>query len=231
MPEITIEGPDGTFPAYLAIPQNKSGPGILAIQEIFGLNQDMREHCDAWAARGYFALCPDLYWRQEPGVQLTDQTEEEWQKAVRLYFAVDVDKAVEDLQTSLAFIKDIEGCSGKVGTMGFCLGGLLTYLMATRSPSDCNVGYYGVGIDEKLDEASRISAPTMLHIAEEDEFVNKEAQTKIKTGLAGNSHVTIHSYADQNHAFARHRGTHYDAAAAQLANQRTFDMFEANLKD
>jgi len=230
MPNITIKGSDGEFSAYLATPKNQSGPGILAIQEIFGVNQDMRDHCDAWADRGYFALCPDLYWRQEPGIELTDQTDEEWQKAATLYYAVDVDKAVEDLQTSLATIRDMDGCTGKVGTMGFCLGGLLTYLMATRSTSDCNVGYYGVGIDEKLEEASNISKPTMLHIAEEDRFVNKEAQTMIKDGLKDIPLVTIHSYADQEHAFARHKGTHYDADAAQLANNRTVEMFEKYLR-
>ncbi|MCR9241482.1 MAG: dienelactone hydrolase family protein [Rhodobiaceae bacterium] len=230
MPNITIKSADGEFSAYLAVPKAKSGPGILAIQEIFGVNQDMRDHCDAWAERGYFALCPDLYWRQEPGVELTDQTDEEWQKAATLYYAVDVDKAVEDLQTSLATIRDMDGCTGKVGTMGFCLGGLLTYLMATRSTSDCNVGYYGVGIDEKLEEASNISKPTMLHIAEEDRFVNKEAQTMIKDGLKDIPLVTIHSYADQEHAFARHKGTHYDADAAQLANDRTVAMFDKHLR-
>ncbi len=230
MPNITIKGSDGEFSAYLATPKNQSGPGILAIQEIFGVNQDMRDHCDAWADRGYFALCPDLYWRQEPGIELTDQTDEEWQKAATLYYAVDVDKAVEDLQTSLATIRDMDGCTGKVGTMGFCLGGLLTYLMATRSTSDCNVGYYGVGIDEKLEEASNISKPTMLHIAEEDRFVNKEAQTMIKDGLKDIPLVTIHSYADQEHAFARHKGTHYDADAATLANDRTVAMFDKHLR-
>jgi carboxymethylenebutenolidase len=230
MPNITIKGRDGEFSAYLAVPKDKSGPGILAIQEIFGVNQDMRDHCDAWADRGYFALCPDLYWRQEPGVELTDQTDEEWQKAATLYYAVDVDKAVEDLQTSLATIRDLDGCTGKVGTMGFCLGGLLTYLMATRSTSDCNVGYYGVGIDEKLDEASNISKPTMLHIAEEDRFVNNEAQTKIKDGLKDIPLVTIHSYADQEHAFARHKGTHYDPDAAKLANDRTVAVFDKHLR-
>eukprot|EP00439_Symbiodinium_sp_Y106_P089930 s1_g2466.t1 len=230
MPYITLNGEDGDFAAYLAIPKTQKGPGILAIQEIFGVNQDMRNHCDAWADRGYFALCPDLYWRQEPGIELTDQTDEEWQKAASLYYAVDVDKAVEDLQTALAAIRDMDGCTGNVGTMGFCLGGLLTYLMATRSSSDCNVGYYGVGIDEKLDEASNITKPTLLHIAEEDRFVNKDAQTKIKDGLKDNALVTIHSYAGQEHAFARHNGTHYDAEAAALANERTVAMFETHLR-
>jgi carboxymethylenebutenolidase len=230
MPEIIIKGPDGSFSAYLAIPKGNAGPGILAIQEIFGVNQDMRDHCDAWAARGYVALCPDLYWRQEPGVQLTDQTDEEWQRAAALYYAVDVDKAVEDLQTSLDYLRAIDECTGKVGTMGFCLGGLLTYLMATRSTSDCNVGYYGVGIDEKLDEASNISKPTMLHIAEEDRFVNKEAQEQIIDGLHAHPNITLHSYAGQEHAFARHGGTHFDADAANLANQRTVDMFESHLR-
>lgn len=230
MPELTIRCPDGEFSAYLAIPAQRKGPGILVIQEIFGLNQDMRDHCDAWAERGYFAMCPDLYWRQEPGVQLTDQSDEEWKRAVELYYAVDVDKAVEDLKASLAHLRDISGCTPKVGTMGFCLGGLLTYLMATRSDSDCNVGYYGVGIELKLDEAPQIKKPTMLHIAEEDQFVQKEAQLQIRTVLGTHPQVTVHNYPGMEHAFARHRGTHYDAAAAQLANQRTQDMFDATLR-
>jgi len=127
-------------------------------------------------------------------------------------------------------LRDIPGCTPKVGTMGFCLGGLLTYLMATRSDSDCNVGYYGVGIELKLDEAPQIKKPTMLHIAEEDQFVPKEAQQQIRDGLATHAHVTMHRYPGMEHAFARHRGTHYDAAAAQLANQRTQEMFDTTLR-
>jgi len=229
MPNIKVHSPDGEFSAYLAVPENQTGPGILMIQEIFGVNQDMRDHCDAMAKQGYFALCPDLYWRLKPGIQLTDQSNEEWKQAAELYQALDVDKAVEDLQVCLSFLRSTDGCTGKIGSIGFCLGGLLAYLMATRTSSDCNIGYYGVGIEAKLEEAVNINKPIMLHIAEEDQFVPKNAQQKIKSGLIDNPNITVHSYPDMNHAFARHKGTHYDAEAAILANQRSAELLSANL--
>jgi carboxymethylenebutenolidase len=229
MPDITIQCPDGSFSAYLASPASGTGPGILVIQEIFGVNKDMRDHCDRLAADGYFALCPDIFWRQEPGVQITDQSEEEWAKAFELYNGFDVDKGVDDLKVALAALRKVDGCTGKAGTVGFCLGGLLAYIMATDSDADCNVAYYGVGIDGRLDDAKRIGAPTLLHIAEEDGFVSKEAQAAIKQGLAGNTHVTIHSYPGVDHAFARNNGVNYNKEAAELAGQRTAACFKENL--
>ncbi len=230
MPDITIQCPDGSFSAYLASPASGKGPGILVIQEIFGVNKDMRDHCDRLAADGYFALCPDIFWRQEPGIQITDQSEAEWAKAFELYKGFDVAKGVDDLKVSLAHLRTVDGCTGKTGTVGFCLGGLLAYIMATDSDADCNVAYYGVGIDERLDDAARITAPTLLHIAEEDGFVPKEAQAKIKTALAGHPHVTIHSYPGVDHAFARNKGVNYNKEAAEQAEARTAACFAANLR-
>jgi carboxymethylenebutenolidase len=230
MPDITISGGDGDFSAYLAIPSSGNGAGVLAIQEIFGVNADMRAHCDNYAAQGYFALSPDIFWRQEPGIQLTDKTEAEWARAFELYQGFDVAKGMEDLIASLSHLRGIDGCTGKTGTVGYCLGGLLAYLMACQSDADCNVSYYGVGIDERLDQASNITAPTILHIAEEDEFVNQDAQKKIKQGLATHNNVTIYSYPGVNHAFTRNDGVHYDAAAAALAHGRTAGAFNASLR-
>lgn len=230
MPDITISGGDGDFSAYLAIPSSGNGAGILAIQEIFGVNADMRAHCDRFAEQGYFALSPDLFWRQKPGIQLTDKTEAEWQRAFELYQGFDVAKGMEDLIASLSHLRGVDGCTGKIGTVGYCLGGLLAYLMACQSDADCNVSYYGVGIEERLDQASNITAPTLLHVAEEDEFVNKETQEKISQGLSGHSNVTIYSYPGVNHAFTRNDGVHYDADAAALAHGRTDDAFKAALR-
>lgn len=229
MPDINITCPDGTFSAYLATPQSGSGAGVLVIQEIFGVNKDMRDHCDHLAAQGYFALCPDIFWRQEPGIQITDQTQAEWDKAFALYQGFNVDKGTADLKASLAQLRKVEGCSGKVGTVGFCLGGLLAYIMATEADADCNVAYYGVGIDERLAAAANIKSPTILHIAEEDGFVSKDAQAKIKDALKGHPQVTIHSYPGVDHAFARNNGVNYNKAAAELAETRTLACFKANL--
>jgi carboxymethylenebutenolidase len=230
MSELTIRAADGgSFSGYLATPKNGKGPGILVIQEIFGVNQVMRDITDGFAAQGYVALCPDLFWRQEPGIQLTDKTEAEWARAFQLYQGFDEAKGVNDLKASLAHLRGLPACTGKAGSVGYCLGGKLAYLMATRSDADCNVGYYGVGIDKALDEASKITRPLMLHIAEKDEFCPPEAQAQIKAVLGKNPKVTIHSYPGLGHAFARPGGEHYDKAAAETANQRTAAFFKQHL--
>lgn len=230
MPDITIKGRDGDFSAYLSTPAGGSGPGLLVIQEIFGVNASMRRICDAYAAQGMVALCPDLFWRQEPGIQITDKSEQEWKKAFELFQGFDTDKGVEDMKDSLAALRDLGPCTGKAGSVGYCLGGKLAFLMAIHSDADCNVSYYGVGLDELVADAGKIDRPTLLHIAEEDEFVPRDAQARIKDALAGHPHVTIHSYPGMPHAFARVDGIHYDDAAATLANGRTSDFMTHHLK-
>lgn len=229
MPDITINGRDGDFSAYLSTPAVGSGPGLLVIQEIFGVNQSMRQMCDDFAAQGFVALCPDTFWRQEPGIQITDKSDEEWQKAFQLFQGFDVEKGVEDLKDTLAALRKLDACNGKAGSVGYCLGGKMAFLMATRSDADCNVGYYGVGLDELLGEANAITRPLMLHVAEKDEFCPPEAQAKLRDGLGSHPQVTMHFYPGMPHAFARAGGVHYDADAATLANGRTYDFLKQHL--
>ena len=230
MAEITIQAADGgSFSAYLATPKAGKGPGIVVIQEIFGVNAVMRGIADNLAAQGYAALCPDLFWRMKPGVQITDKTEAEWKLAVGYFGRFDADKGIEDLKATLAALRKHPACTGKVGAVGYCLGGKLAYLMATRSDADCSVGYYGVGIQDMLGEAKSIKKPLLLHIAGKDEFVPPPAQAAIKAGLKGDSNVTIYDYPDCNHAFARIGGAHYDKAAADQANQRSAEFFRRQL--
>ncbi|WP_374440019.1 dienelactone hydrolase family protein [Stella sp.] len=230
MPDISIDAiGGGSFTGYLSLPKGNRGPGVVVIQEVFGVNQVMREISDEIAALGYVALCPDLFWRQEPGVQITDKTDAEWQKAFQLFGGFDVDKGVGDLIATMNHLRARPECTGKVGTVGYCLGGKLAYLMAARSDADCNVSYYGVGLDALLGEAKSISRPLLMHVAEKDKFVPPEAQAKVKVGLAGHPHVTLHSYPNVDHAFARIGGQHYDRAAADLANGRTRDFFKTHL--
>lgn len=230
MTEVTIRAADGgSFKAYLAAPKSGKGPGIVLIQEIFGVNKVMRDLADGFAAAGYAVMCPDLFWRQEPGVDITDQSKAEWDKAFKLFQGFDVEKGVADLKATLASLRQHPACSGKAGSVGYCLGGKLAYLMATRSDSDANVGYYGVGIQDLTGEAKSIRKPLLLHIAGKDQFVPPEAQAKVHAALDGNPHVTLHDYPAQDHAFARVGGQHYDKAAAQTANQRTADFFKKHL--
>jgi len=230
MPDIQIPAADGgLFSAYVAVPAKTPAPGILLAQEIFGVNKVMRTIADTFAQKGFVAMCPDLFWRQEPGIQITDGSEAEWQKAFQLFQGFNVDKGIDDLKSALAAFRKRPECNGKVAAVGYCLGGSLAYLMATRSDVDCAVAYYGVSIHQALGEASNIKKPLMVHIAENDKFVNKEAQDQIKAGLGKNPLVTIHTYPGQDHAFARVGGQSYVPDAAATANQRTEAFLEKNL--
>ncbi|WP_374301101.1 dienelactone hydrolase family protein [Ferrovibrio sp.] len=227
---IEIQAHDGgRFTGYLAEPAGGKGPGILVIQEIFGVNKVMRDICDGLAKQGYVALCPDLFWRQEPGIDITDKTKAEWDKAFALFNGFNLDNGIDDLKASLSVLRKLPGCSGKVGTVGYCLGGRLAYLMACRSDVDAAVGYYGVMLKDHLAEAKNIRKPLLLHCATEDKFVPKDAQATIATELKKYPLVTRLDYQGNDHAFARVGGEHYDKAAADLANSRTAEFFKKHL--
>ncbi len=224
---ITIKGPDGSFSGYLSKPKSGTGPGIVVIQEIFGVNKVMRDLTDWYASQGFVALCPDLFWRIEAGIDITDQTEEEWKQAFDLFGKFDVDKGIVDIGATIDTLRPMT--TGKVGAVGYCLGGQLAYLTACHTSSDASVGYYGVNIQNRLDDAKGIKKPLMLHIAGKDEFVPPEAQEQVVAGLRDNSHVTIHRYPDNDHAFARPGGAHYDKKTADEANDRTVKFFQRHL--
>jgi carboxymethylenebutenolidase len=227
---VTVKAFDGgEFDAHLALPASGYGPGIVVLQEIFGVNEFMRSVCAWYAAHGFVAICPDLFWRQERGVDITDQTEAEWQKAFQLYQGLDEAKAVEDAAATVEFLRQHPACSGQVGAVGFCLGGKLAWLLSVRFKPVCAAGYYGVGIEKTIDEAMNLSSPLMLHIAGKDQHCPPEAQQQIHDALDKNPLVTIHDYPDQDHAFGRPGGQHYDAAAGELANLRTLEFFVRHL--
>lgn len=228
--DIQISGPDGDFSGYLALPAQTPAPAVVLLQEIFGVNADMRAKCDALAKEGYVAFCPDLFWRIEPGIQLTDKTEAEWARAFELFNAFNVDTGMKDIDASIEAIRGHEACSGKVGTIGYCLGGQLAYLSATRTGSDASVGYYGVAIANRLDEAKSISKPLMLHIAGKDEFVPADQQAAMHEGLDDHPMTQLHDYPDMDHAFARTDGTHYDRDNAVLADGRTMSFLAQHLR-
>jgi carboxymethylenebutenolidase len=225
----TITTKDGAFSAYVARPTAASAPAVVVIQEIFGVNQVMRDITDGLAGQGYLAICPDLFWRIEPGVDITDRSEAEWKKAFELFNAFDVDAGVKDIAATLATIRKDPGCSGKAGAVGFCLGGLLAFLTATRTDSDASAAYYGVGLESRVAEAEKLARPLMLHIAEEDQFVPKAAQAVILQALKDHPMVEAHTYPGCDHAFARPGGEHYNEAAAKLAGGRTLQFFQKYL--
>ncbi len=227
MPEIEIAATDGAgrFGAYVAMPKATPAGVVVMIQEIFGVNATMRQLSDWVAEMGFIAISPDLFWRQEKGVQLDpDAGQAQWDKAFALFKGLDQDKAIEDLKATIAHARGMQGANGKVATMGFCLGGRLSFMTAARTDADANVSYYGVGIEGLLGEAGAIRTPLILHIAEKDKFVPPEAQAQILDGLKGHPQVAVHVYPGVDHAFARMGGHAWDARAATIANGRTAEL-------
>jgi carboxymethylenebutenolidase len=226
---MTIPRAGSSFTAYVSRPEAAKAPAVLVIQEIFGVNKVMRDIADDFAAAGYLAICPDLFWRIEPGVDITDKTEAEWKRAFELYNAFDVDKGIKDIGATIAYARADSGCSGPVGAVGFCLGGLLSFLTATRTDIDAAVSYYGGGIDQRIREADALVTPIQLHIAEEDQYISKAAQATIIAALRNRSLAEIFTYPGRDHAFARKGGEHYDEVDAERAWGRTLAFFRGHL--
>src|SRR5258708_39359894 len=226
---ITINGHDGTFGAYIARPEALPAPAVVVLKELVGVNGDIREKCGEVAEQGFITVAPDLFWRQEPGVDLSVRSEPDWQHGLRLYQAYDRDAGVRDIKDTTDTVAKMPECTGKIAVLGYCLGALMTFLTAVRYRVDAAVAYHGGDTEKYLGEVAGLHAPLLMHLAEEDEFISKPAQAEIKTALASKPNATAYSYPGQHHAFARHNGAHYDAAAAALANGRTSQFLHQHI--
>ena len=229
MPTMTIAATDGSgsFSAFVAQPQRTPAGAVVLIQEIFGVNQAMRDIAANVADIGFVAICPDLFWRLEPGIDITDKTEAEWQRAMALMNAFDQDKGVEDLKATVAAARTAHGTNGRVATMGYCLGGRLAFMMAERSDADLNISYYGVGLDGLLGDLDRIRAPLVVHIAGEDKFFPAEGRARVIEAAKGRPNIAVYVYPGADHAFARVGGIHWNGLAATIANGRSAEALAA----
>jgi carboxymethylenebutenolidase len=224
---VEVQGPDGLFKAYVARPSGTPKGAVVAVQEIFGVNAVMRGKADWLARESFLAIAPDLFWRIKPGIELTDQTDEEWKQAIDHMNALDKNASVRDVAATLAHARSMG--PSKAGVMGYCMGGYIAFLAACRTDTDATVCYHGGGIHTALGEAGGIKKPVMLHNPMKDAFIPVEALNQIRETLAPNPLVTVHEYAEQDHAFTREGGKHYDAAATELANGRTIAFFNQYL--
>lgn len=228
--DIRITASDGgDFGAYLAMPDIDTdtgpGPGIVMLHEIFGVTGWIRETADLFAAQGYCVAAPEMFWRLEPDFVADFRIPAEREKGFKYRGLIDHDKAVEDIAATIARLKAMPECNGKIGVTGFCTGGTLTYLAAARLDIDAAAAYYGTQIHEFLDEGTGISCPTLLHAGTSDEHVPLDVLGQIKSALSGNGQITLHEY-DAGHAFSHtERADHYVAEASQLAHTRTFELF------
>ena len=224
-------GSGAGFTAYLAAPdsqpQTARASAVLVLQEIFGVNAFVRGVCDRFADAGFIAIAPDLFWRQELGVQLS---EEQFDQAMRLMQRLDQDQAIDDCSNAIEYISALPDFSGQIGVVGYCMGGKLAYLMAARGKVDAAVSYYGVGIQDALGEAKSLTAPLLLHIAAEDVLCPPPARASIYAALENVAGVRIDTHPGVGHAFARRGGSTYVPQAAERADATTLAFLRQQLR-
>jgi len=226
---IEIEANDGaSFSGYLSTPRGGKGPGIVLCQEIFGVNPYIQSVADYYAEEGYVVLAPDLFWRITPGIQL-GYTEKDFERAFQLFGQFDTDQGMNDISASVKTLRSRPEVVGKVGALGFCLGGRLAYLAAARSDVDCAVAYYGVTIDEYLNEASNINVPMALHFAENDQFAPMASVNNIQAALKDHVETEMFIYPGVDHGFSRNESGQFHKPTAQLAHQRSIALFRKTM--
>ena len=210
---------DGSrFGAYLALPRTLPAPALILLQEVYGVNRFMRRITEYWAAQGFLAACPDVYWRLKPGIVLDPETPGHREQALATGKRLDVDLAVRDLGGLVEQLRGAKECNGRVASAGYCLGGKLAYLLAARGAADCNVSYYGVGIEAHLDEAAKLKRPLLMHIGESDPWTPEPVRAQLREALGALPLVTMHFYPDTGHAFAR------EGAATDVPARRNFRL-------
>jgi carboxymethylenebutenolidase len=232
---VRIPAPDGKseFPAYLALPLPSAAgasagpwPAIVVLQEIFGVTANIRAVCDGFAAQQFIALAPDLYWRLEPGLELSDS---EVERARALRGKIDDNQAAGDIAAAMAWAAKHPSCNGRVGVVGYCWGGMLAYLTAVRHKPVAAVGYYGVGVEQKLAQSKNLACPLILHYAELDKFAPPAAVAQVRAAYQDDSRVTVYTYPDCDHAFARKHGHNYRPEQAAQADARTVSFLAEKL--
>lgn len=227
--DITLAASDGgRFAAYLALPARLPAPALVVLPEVFNANPHIRSVADGYAADGFIALAPDVFWRQEAGCYLP-YTDEGRSKARALWAELDTDQYARDLGDIVAALRARPDCSGKVGVMGFCLGGKFAYLASTRLPVDAAASYYGVQIDQHLGEAGQRRCPLLLHFASDDPHVPPATVAAIAARLGGEPGVALHVYPGTEHGFNRRGYPPYDEAAAAEARRRTLALLHRHL--
>ncbi len=211
----------GAFGAYVSLPESGSGAGLILLQEIFGVNANMRATADLFAEEGYVTIVPDLFWRIEAGVDL-GYTETEFNKAIELMGKFDVDQGIDDIGATLKALRAMDECTGKAACIGFCLGGKLAYLTAARQDVDLAVSFYGVGIEGLLGESGGITCPIQFHFAALDQYVPEAAVAEIGSHFDGRDGVEIYVYPNVDHAFYNQaRAEVFDPPASKMAHSRT----------
>lgn len=226
---VKVTTADGqTMQAFEVLSANKNAPGLVLIQEIFGVNASMRQLAKDWAERGFNVWCPDLFFRTEPGLELDPTNKAQFDLGVEIMQELDTAQTLADLESTRQQLATKLGHDNIVA-VGYCLGGRLVVEMAANSPLKAAVSYYGVSL-ENVVPPMQATAPALLHIAENDEWVQGDALATIQAQVAQREGWESYVYAGCDHAFARPKGHHFNAEADALAVQRSVDFLALHTK-
>ena len=223
---VEVQAGDGhSFNAYFAKPARGSGPGLVLLQDIFGVNDTVKQMADHYAEEGYLVMAPDLFWRMQPGVSL-GYGEADRPRALEFHKHFDLDAGIEDIEATMQALRRRPEHRGKVGVLGHTFGGTLAYLAAARTDVDCAVSYYGVGLADHLGEARRIRCPMTVHLAGADHHMSVEQQKRIADTFRSRPDMEVYSYPGVGNGFATPGRDSWDRPAALMSSTRTLTQLK-----
>jgi len=226
---IDIPTADGSFGGYLAVPHTGTGPAIVLLQEIFGVNEHIRAVADQYAADGYVVLAPDLFWRSGPRIEL-GYDKDSWPKAGELMQATEQKgMALSDIEATIKALRARPEVNGKLASIGFCYGGRLSYEAAAAGLVDVAVAYYGGGIQNKLDKVDQVTVPFLMHFGDADTHIPMDAVKKIAEAFEDKTNVEIHIYQGAEHGFNCSHRESYQQRASVEAHGNTLIFLSENM--
>ena len=225
---ITIPTEDGSYAGYLTHPPKGKGPGVLVLPEIYNSNDHIKGVAERFAEQGYVTLAPDVFWRIQPN-RYFPYTDAGQAEARCFNQQLNINQLIMDLRHAVEFLRSSPFSTGLVGSVGFCLGGKLSYLCAARLQVEVAVSYYGVKIEDYLEESNNIKCPMTLHFAGNDPRVPPMARAKIEDTFVGRNDVNVYLYPNAEHGFNRVGYPPYHEISAKLALERTLHLFQSNL--
>ncbi|HQT80870.1 MAG: carboxymethylenebutenolidase [Ferrovum sp. 37-45-19] len=212
-----------TFSGYLSLPPTGKGPGIILIQEIFGVNEHIQQVADQYAMDGYVVFAPDVFWRQEQKVTL-GYDEVSFKKGLELYNHCNMQTARDDLIKAVNFLRQRSEVTHKIASIGYCMGGLLSYMVGAENAVDAAICYYPGGIDQQLSTASEVNLPLLFHFAEKDQYIDDKAVKTVTKTFAKKSNAWVLTYPNVDHGFNCWSRSMYNQEAASLARGRTLEF-------
>lgn len=224
---INVPSSDGNFGAYLALPPAGRGPGLLLLQEIFGVNAHIRGVAEQYALAGFVVIAPDLFWRQGERIELGYEGDDR-QRANQLLATIQNEAVVRDMQATLATLRARPECSGKAGAIGYCMGGRLAYTAAALCGVDAAVAYYGGRIQNQLDLAEQINCPIQFHYGGNDDHIPPSAVEAVREAVVDKD-AEIHVYPGAEHGFNCWARASYNPASAALAHGRSLAFLAQQL--